>query len=213
MKIACLSDIHGNLNFTVQDCDICFIAGDICGSSDIYKQLAYLEGPFSDFLYGLKKRKIETILVFGNHDLIFEKAKHLVPDLDCKILMDEVYYTNGYKIYGTPWQPVFFDWAFNLTEEELAEKFSKIPDDIDILICHGPPKGILDKTIEGKNVGSISLRNRIDKIIKHGTLKLVHFGHIHHSYGSLTIDDVTFVNSSLCDDNYNLYRKAIMVEL
>lgn len=213
MKIACISDIHGQLNFTVPDCDMCFIAGDIFGPSDIYRQLAYLEGPFADFLHDLKKRYIEVIYTPGNHDIIFEMAKHLVPDLNWKVLIDEIYHTNGYKIYGTPWQPIFFDWAFNLTEEELEEKFSKIPNDIDILICHGPPQGILDTTIDGKNVGSFSLRARIDEIMKYKTLKLVHFGHIHNSYGEQTICNTRFVNSSLCDDNYNLSRKPIIIEL
>ena len=46
------------------------------------------------------------------------------------------------KVYGSPWQPEFCHWAFNLNRgPDLANKWSKIPLDTDILITHGPPQG------------------------------------------------------------------------
>ncbi len=46
----------------------------------------------------------------------------------------------GVSIYGSPWQPEFCDWAFNLPRksEALREKWAKIPDKSDIVITHGP---------------------------------------------------------------------------
>ncbi len=57
----------------------------------------------------------------------------------------------GLKFYGSPWQPTFHNWAFNLDRgEEIKKVWDKIPNDTDVLITHGPPFGILDKTVEGE---------------------------------------------------------------
>ncbi|MCK4490026.1 MAG: hypothetical protein KAU23_07180 [Anaerolineales bacterium] len=50
---------------------------------------------------------------------------------------------DGTKFYGSPWQPWFYDWAFNLQRgPEIRSKWELIPEGIDILITHGPPYGI-----------------------------------------------------------------------
>ena len=54
--------------------------------------------------------------------------------------------------------------AFNLdSEEQLADEFAKIPETTDVLLTHGPPKGVgrLDRMMAGASVGSQSLRTRI----------------------------------------------------
>jgi 3',5'-cyclic AMP phosphodiesterase CpdA len=90
------------------------------------------------------------------------------------------------KIYGSPWQPEFFDWAFNLPRGPLlAEKWNAIPNDTDILITHGPPHKILDLTEGDKlHVGCEELRKLFDS----GSIKprLHVFGHIHETYGKLS---------------------------
>jgi len=46
----------------------------------------------------------------------------------------------GIKIYGSPWQPSYHDWAFNLERgEAIRKKWDLIPGDTDVLITHGPP--------------------------------------------------------------------------
>lgn len=45
----------------------------------------------------------------------------------------------GLKIYGSPWQPEFQGWAFNLPRgPRLREKWRLIPEGLDILVTHGP---------------------------------------------------------------------------
>ncbi len=89
------------------------------------------------------------IFVAGNHDWLFETNNRFRPKFADKTiiyLQDSSVEIEGLKIYGSPWQPRFFDWAFNLNRgAELAEKWKLIPDDTDILITHGPPNGILDE--------------------------------------------------------------------
>jgi hypothetical protein len=96
------------------------------------------------------------------------------------------------KIYGSPWQPEFFDWAFNLPRGPLlAEKWSTIPSDTDILITHGPPHKILDLTDGSKlNVGCEELR----KLFDDGSIKprLHVFGHIHETFGKRFIISFSF---------------------
>jgi Icc-related predicted phosphoesterase len=123
----------------------------------------------------------------------------------------------GLKIYGAPWQPRFYDWAFNLNRGvELAEKWRLIPDDIDVLITHGPPHGILDE-VPGKfgyeNVGCEELRRRIEEISINGKLKLHVFGHIHCGYGRAERFGVKFVNAAGCDETYEPVQPPISVEL
>lgn len=209
-KYCCISDFHGNLKFEIPECDVLLIAGDICGPSDIFKQLSFINGPF--------KKKLENIsvpIIFtpGNHDWVFEKCPYFEPTW-MKTLIDKSIDIAGTKIYGSPWQPIFFDWAFNLDEEQLERKWSFIPDDTKILLLHGPPHGILDLTMEGVHTGSPSLNIRIEELKE---LELVVFGHIHNSYGSLTKNfgnkDITFINASLCGEDYKLTRKPIIVEM
>jgi len=61
---------------------------------------------------------------------------------NCIYLEDSSTTVHGYKIYGSPWTPYFFGWAFNAQRgKECAEIWSKIPTDTEILITHGPPHG------------------------------------------------------------------------
>ena len=103
-------------------------------------------------------------------------------------MMEEgkVYERPKLKIWGSPWTLKFEGMnprcmAFTCdTEEELAEKWALIPDDVDILVTHGPPRSVLDWNNSGNNYGSRSL-------LRHATslpnLKLFVFGHIHEAYG------------------------------
>jgi hypothetical protein len=72
------------------------------------------------------------------------------------------------RIYGSPHQPFFFNWAFNLPRNgpELAEKWAAIPENTDILITHGPSWGHNDTTQYDRNrhLGCELLRERIDVI-------------------------------------------------
>ena len=66
----------------------------------------------------------------------------------CTYLEDSASIIEGYKVYGSPWQPEFCDWAFNLERgQPCRDKWKLIPDDTDVLITHGPPHG------HGRRVG------------------------------------------------------------
>lgn len=94
--------------------------------------------------------------------------------------LEDSYITlEGIKFYGTPWVPTFFDWAFMESESRLAKRYSKIPEDTQVLLTHGPALWTLDAVPHG-HVGSSALANRISEL-PHLTHHI--FGHIHESRG------------------------------
>lgn len=195
MKILCLSDLHGHLP-QIPDCDLLILAGDY--SPDAKRQRMWLEMKFQPWLKELRTR-MDVIGVAGNHDTIFEDRPDLVPPLDWIYLQDSGVEWRGIKIWGTPWQAIFFDWGFNITEAEMYEKWQLIPPDTDILVLHGPPFMHGDYTPYGnKNAGSPSLLNRIMEIQP----KLAVAGHFHSGRGRYRIGDTLMMNCTLVNEDY-----------
>src|SRR5690606_27797878 len=117
---------------------------------------------------------------------------------------------DGVRFWGSPWQPEFFDWAFNLPRgEALAARWALVPEDTDVLITHGPPRGILDRTVTGTPVGCDDLRAALDRLAP----RLHVFGHIHEAYGRVEGPRTTFVNASVCDVRYRAVNDPVVVDL
>jgi predicted phosphohydrolase len=169
------------------------------------------------------------IFIAGNHDLCFENEPswlnhYINPDSliesnityleDESIEIIDEEFSRPIKIYGSPWQPEFFNWAFNLPRngEVLKSRWDDIPNDTDILITHGPPHGIRDFVVDRSGtlqVGCELLRERVN------TLKpLLHaFGHIHGAYGAAYISETVFVNASICNERYEPINKPLVFDL
>ena len=214
MKIVCLSDTHNcNEQITVPDGDILIHAGDATIQGSFFEMRDFAQW------FASQPHKIK-IFVAGNHDWLFETNNSLARSLLDKsiiYLQDSFVEIAGLKIYGSPWQPRFFDWAFNLNRgAELAEKWRLIPSDIDILITHGPPNGILDEVPRQYfvvNTGCEELRKKVEEIAAFGNLKLHVFGHIHCGYGTDEQFGVKFANASNCDESYDPTNAPLIFEL
>jgi len=156
------------------------------------------------------------VFIAGNHDFFFEdnpiQSKELVQEYPNIIyLQDNMVEIEGVKIYGSPWQPEFYNWAFNLPRngDKLKEKWKAIPENIDILITHGPPFGCLDKTIQGQSVGCEILTEEIKRINP-----IIHcFGHIHYAYGFVQRDNINFINACSLGENYVYQNKPLNIDL
>ncbi len=214
MKIVCLSDTHNcNKQIAVPDGDILIHAGD-----------ATVQGTqveVEDFLRWFSSLPHEyKIFVAGNHDWLYEtnnrRARLLTANFGIKYLQDSSIEIEGLKIYGSPWQPRFFDWAFNLMRGgEMAEKWKMIPDDTDILITHGPPNGILDEVPRQdwiENTGCEELVKKVEEL-SGNKLKAHIFGHIHCGYGQTEKFGVKFINASNCDEAYEPTNPPIVFDL
>lgn len=214
MKVVAISDMHGKLP-EIPACDILLIAGDVCPVNDhsISAQAKFLSGPFSDWLAGAPSRA--TFGIAGNHDFLFQLQPIAIPSMRWTYLQDSGGEFEGLKIYGTPWQPYFYNWAFNAPRDSdgeafLAERFSKIPKDIDILITHGPPAGFGDKNAEGHSCGSTSLANAVWA----KRPRLTVFGHIHEGRGRWEpMAGMTLANVTILDEHYRMAYPPAVFEL
>jgi predicted phosphodiesterase len=178
------------------------------------------------------------LFIAGNHDFSFEKrlgVRHkgeldwldnlLSPENlsqsdvtyleDSFITIETPEFSRPIKFYGSPWQPWFYDWAFNLPRlgTELQEKWNMIPEDTNVLITHGPPNGYGDLVNNWRqpntNVGCECLINRIGEINPLVSI----FGHIHEGYGVELGDKTLFVNASICNSKYEPINKPIIIDL
>ena len=213
MKIVCLSDTHNsNGQIEVPAGDVLIHAGDATITGTVEEIVL-----FNKWFSGLPHK--HKIFVAGNHDWLFETnnsyARKLLSN-SIIYLQDSSAEIEGLRIYGAPWQPRFFDWAFNLNRgAELAEKWKMIPGDTDILITHGPPHGILDEVPRKyfvENTGCEELRKRVETLAGKN-LKLHIFGHIHCGYGQTENFRVKFVNASNCDESYAPTQPPIVLEI
>jgi Icc-related predicted phosphoesterase len=192
--------------------------GNILGSGDILVHAGDCTSmgqkhEINEFLKWFSNTDFEhKIFIAGNHDFGFEKETDIdqqFKDLGVTYLFDNDITIDGIKFYGSPWQPEFYNWAFNLPRgEELAAKWEKIPDDVDILITHGPAYGILDYAPIGGHVGCEELYRKIVEVKP----KIHVCGHIHDSYGQKTMGGIEFLNASTLNDRYEYAHKPIVVE-
>jgi len=211
MRVVAVSDTHNQLSkVKLPQGDLLIHAGDwtMQGRLQEVAQFAF------DMREAVKKFPLGAVVVAGNHDFLAQKedatTRMLLEHPKITYLLDEAVTIKGLKFWGSPWQPWFFDWAFNLPRgPEIREKWDLMPDDTDVLITHGPPADILDTIPKGTNVGCQDLVDRLAEM----RLKLHVFGHIHHSYGVLDKNGTRYVNASICTEQYKPTNEPIVVEL
>jgi Icc-related predicted phosphoesterase len=205
-KIVLISDTHGYWDAVdVPAGDIVIHAGDF-GLRGKLGEVPY----FAEWFNALPHK--HKIFVAGNHDWCFEQEREKAEaELSgVTYLQDSSVIVEGLKIYGSPWQPRFFDWAFNVDRgEKIAKIWQKIPTDTDVLVTHGPPFGILDRCQDGRIVGCEDLKARVLEIKP----KLHVFGHIHESYGIITENETTYVNASICNIRYTPTNQPIVFDI
>ena len=229
-KIVAISDMHGSLNtHEIPECDLLLIGGDVCPVSNHERrfQADWLRHEFGPWLDTLPAKNI--VGVGGNHDFVMQDSLKFKKELNWHLLYDEEVVIDGVKIWGSPYSPLFGNWAFMKRDGNLAENWEKIPSDVDILMVHGPMHGYGDlgpshrrakmvvddsgnrsvewEVIGGEHTGSATLRNRLE----YGhfpNLKLFVFGHIHEGYGVEDVDGLgcgklKVANVSRMDASYN----------
>lgn len=205
LRLVIVSDTHGFHDAALPDGDVLIHAGDGCKRGTIDEAKAWLDA--------LRRQPHpHKLVIAGNHDRCFEATPELARPLTHGLtyLQDDETTIAGLRFWGAPWQPWFLSWAFNLQRgAEIAQKWALIPADTDVLITHGPPHGILDRTYDGRPVGCEALRQVVDRIAPR-----VHvFGHIHEAYGTHVEGRTLFVNASICTLRYQPDQAPIVVDL
>jgi Icc-related predicted phosphoesterase len=207
-KVCFISDTHNLLDqVKLPPADILIHAGDATNHGRPEEIVA-----FNSHLGLVKDRYRHIVFVAGNHDWLFERDPDAARSImtNCIYLMDSEVTIEGLRIYGSPWQPRFYDWAFNLNRgRQMAEKWRQIPHGLDVLVTHGPPWGILDITYRNDHAGCEDLLERIEEVKPRWHV----FGHIHHSYGIQTGEPTSFVNACICNESYRATNAPIVVDI
>lgn len=204
MRIACISDTHQKHDMlNISEVDMLIHAGDFCSYGTVEEAKR-----FNSWLARIEVKY--KIVIAGNHDKCLEQYNGHEIISNAIYLQDEAVEIEGVKFYGSPWQPEFCNWAFNLPRgQPLASQWAKIPSDTDVLITHGPSFGKLDSLPNGVHVGCEDLARRISE------LKLSYHihGHVHHSYGFAQYANPRVVNASSCNEAYVARNEPIIIEV
>jgi predicted phosphodiesterase len=176
LTLVCVADTHGfHDGLQVPDGDIFLHAGDLT-QRGTRPQLEAVNA----WLTRLPHR--HKVVIAGNHDFLFQDEPHAARALltGATYLEDGEVTVEGLRIWGSPWQPWFYDWAFNLGRgRDIDAKWRLIPEGIDVLVTHGPPYGLGDTVWGGEHVGCQDLLRHLRRVKP----RLHLFGHIHEARG------------------------------
>ena len=219
-RITFISDTHtkhDKLNGFLPGGDILIHAGDLTSRGYITEVEYFMKW------YDKINNYDHKVFIAGNHDFGFqdenEKLRGLLTGFKTiEYLQDELLalgegeqeYIDMIKIWGTPWQPEFHNWAFNLPRgEKLKEKWDMIPLNTDILITHGPPFGKLDYVpYSNLNVGCEELIKRVEEIKP----KIHVFGHVHEGYGYVFDGNTHYINAAVLNGRYEYRNKPLTID-
>jgi len=185
MKIIAFSDTHGKVTPTIPECDLLIFAGDFSAIGSYSESVKFINT--FDTLPGVNK-----IIVPGNHDYYVEMTDKK------NTYLEECFELEGINFMTSSYTPEFCNWNYMLSERELRILMKFWPTDVNVLITHGPPYGILDMNKDGEHCGSKALLEYVERV----TPDVHIFGHIHHSFGHTEVNGTKFYNVSLLDDDY-----------
>ncbi|CAJ1355241.1 unnamed protein product [Effrenium voratum] len=225
LRFVCLSDTHGQhreLSSRLPPGDVLLHGGDFSTDGSLEEVL-----DFSAWLRSLPYQ--HKVLIAGNHELTFDQSytggrvKSKETDVRSTFLAsftesDGVTYLEheetvirGVRIFGSPWQPEFLDWAFNAPRHAMAEKWQAIPAGVHVLLVHGPPLGRGDALLPSLQRGGcadllVEVQNRIQP-------QFCVFGHIHEGAG-ISFDGTThFINASSLNEHYQCIHAPLVFDV
>jgi Icc-related predicted phosphoesterase len=205
LRFVLISDTHGqHRELHLPPGDVLVHAGDLTAHGEL-SDLEALDAWLAEQPHPHK------VVIAGNHDFCLERqGEQARARLRSAVyLEDQAATVAGVRFYGSPWQPWFYDWAFNLRRgEALREKWALIPPDTEVLVTHGPPAGVLDRTSRGELVGCDDLADAVARVRP----ALHVFGHIHEGYGQKRLEGTTFVNASICDHSLQPTRAPVVLD-
>lgn len=211
MTLLHISDTHGfhkNLPKEIfETVDVVVHSGDCSNWKDVVKN----EAEVREFIDWYKDVEVKhKIYVAGNHDTSIERRMVTPADFAKAgiIYLENASTTiNGIKFWGSPHTPTFGQWAFMKSRETIGRTWEHIPADTDVLIVHGPPKGIRDLSFDRHGQLEYCGDGALLKAIIKVQPKYMLFGHIHdmsgvHNQGISTFSKIPtiFSNATCVDD-------------
>lgn len=237
MKLFAISDMHGQLpdanNIPV--CDVVVIAGDIVPlmiQRKASKSINWLEYDFYNWVEQLRCQKV--IFIAGNHDFFldpnylgYDPIEIIKKSINTSRVADKLVYLeanqlfeyNGKTFYSFPWISDLRNWAFYKTHEELVEECNKIPNDLDVLITHQPPRvGQAGMVLQsGRLFGSNFGGAELEQALKDRNINICICGHIHSGNKIPQImyneAQTKIYNVSILGEDYQQYYNGTEIEL
>jgi Icc-related predicted phosphoesterase len=209
VSIAVMADTHGYTLRDVPIADVVIHSGDACAKGTIEEFRK-----FSEWFDSLPHR--HKIFVPGNHDRCVEvdprTAERLMPNVT--FLTGRSVEVAGLTIWGGPWTPGDGRWAYNSRSAvEARDLWGAIESRVDVVVTHGPPRGILDGFTHGWRPMRAGCRE-LRRAIVANRPQLHVFGHIHECGGrSRVVRGVRYLNAAVVDSKYRLVRGASVVNL
>lgn len=219
MKVCAISDVHCKWNkVTIPECDLLISAGDysFLGEPHVIK----------DFHKWLNKQPVQHIISLqGNHEKgvekNFELSKLIALEACPRVhfIEEGLVEIEGVRIWCSAIQPFFCNWAYNrYPGEDIQRHWDLIPNNLDIMVIHGPCHGILDWIPYFNNTkGEIDVRHVGCPQLLQKTLeikpKAFICGHIHEAYGEVYKNGIHFINAAICDENYKAVNTPIVFEI
>ena len=206
LTICCISDTHElHAELDIPDADIFIHAGDYT----MFSRRAAAILDFNEWLGELPHR--HRLVVPGNHEFYLEADPLRRGLITYAItLVNETVEVMGLKIWGSPVTPLA-NTAFGLpSPRDRARLYATIPEDVDIIISHGPAYGILDSP-----PGS-SYHNGCPELLKAVTRlkpKAVICGHVHGAQGVVEKDGTLYVNAAMLGQDGDLTGSPIVLRL
>ncbi len=174
MRILAFSDLHLDRLSADQILEEADGADIIIGAGDFAQLHKHLDG----FMGLLEPIAHKAIYVPGNN----ETEQALRSATSARVLHGEFCDVDGLRVFGiggaipplppTPWN------SFDISEDQATQMLAKIPE-IDVLVTHSPPHGVVDTHVSLGSIGSTSVLDAV----KTSQPRLVLCGHIHDCWG------------------------------
>lgn len=207
MKLTVISDTHGEQE------NLGTLSGDVlihCG--DMFNMFNEANEDFDRLDDWFGRQDFELIICTGgNHDFELQKRALYTdrPFRNAVFLEGASFEFRDVVFFGAPWVPDLYGQAFFKDDHELADKWADIPENVDVLITHTPPLGVLDVSSSGMVLGCRHLSKAIER-----TQPKVHcFGHVHASSGTQVDGRTTYINAALVNSRYQISRPPYEIEI
>ena len=206
MKAVVLSDNHTHYDFETPEGDILIHCGDFTfhGNPNEMKK-------FKNYL---KEQPHEhKLFIFGNHEKVDKEItywrEYLEDVTGAKCIHEKAYGIGDLNFFGSSYTPKYLNWGFMQDEETRERYWENMIEGMDVLVTHGPPKGIMGKIEDGTEIGCEYLRKFVDRVKP----KYHFFGHNHAGAGVTSRNGTLFVNAALLTEHYQKFRPPIVVNL
>jgi len=212
MKILHVSDTHGGMPRLSAHADVVVHSGDFL--PNVSFGMPVLEQAFQPRWLEAEGARLRAwignrpfLFCPGNHDFVDPVPYLRAAGVDAHSICNTFLDYEGIGFYGFPWVPVCgpygsrpaWNWMASAAERRarLAPAVELLNQGaIDVLVTHGPMRGVLDRNDYGERCGSRVLREVLQSA-RHPPKLLLH-GHIHESAGILRWRKHTRVSNAAC---------------